>query len=176
MVTNAESDRFRYFDVSPKHRYLLTRKIPGTPGSNNKGTLLFIMLNPSTANEVDNDRTIERCMSFTKELGYDLLKVVNLFSWIETDSKKLKTIDAHELVDEKTDEFIKKSIDTADEIIVAWGDEGAKLGADRIDKVMKWINKPVHCLEINNSGSPQHPLYVKGNICERSLKVWPKES
>jgi hypothetical protein len=130
------------------------------------------MLNPSKANEVEGDQTVKRCISFAKEWGYGLLKVVNLFSLIETDSKKLKDINRHELVDEKTNKFIQDCINDSDKIIVAWGDDGVKIWPERIKDVMSWItNKPVYCLSKNNSGQPLHPSRAK-TIEERELILW----
>ncbi|TCI67849.1 DUF1643 domain-containing protein [Exiguobacterium sp. SH0S7] len=50
----------------------------------------FVMLNPSQGNQGQDDRTLQRCISFAKTWGYDGIKVVNLFAFILTDPCKLK--------------------------------------------------------------------------------------
>ena len=47
-----------------RYRYLLTRVWGPGPKA------LFVMLNPSTATEVQNDPTVERCERRARALGY----------------------------------------------------------------------------------------------------------
>ena len=170
MAIHNDTDKFKYFDASGKHRYLLTRNL--LPDSNK--TVLFIMLNPSKANEEDNDPTIKRCMDFARLWGYGLLKVVNLFSYIETDADKLKEHPQCELFDDKTNEYIKDSVIGSDKIIVAWGNNVIKIGVDRVLELAEMIKgKSVFCLSKNKSGQPKHPLYAK-KINESELIEWSR--
>ena len=54
--------------------------------------LLFIGLNPSTADEINDDPTMRRCIRFSKDLGYGGFIMGNIFAYRSTDPKKLKTI------------------------------------------------------------------------------------
>ena len=45
---------------------------------------MFIGLNPSTADETEDDPTIRRCMNFAKDWGYGGLCMTNLFAYRAT--------------------------------------------------------------------------------------------
>lgn len=66
-------------EISPcgKYRYLLERAAPMNDGR----FVLWIMLNPSTADAVKNDATIRRCISYTAAWGFGKLRVVNLYAY-----------------------------------------------------------------------------------------------
>ncbi len=50
----------------------------------------FVMLNPSTATEVQNDPTVERCERRARALGFGAFRVCNIFAWRDTDPSKMK--------------------------------------------------------------------------------------
>jgi hypothetical protein len=66
-----------------RYRYMLTRT---WYAEGHKA--LFIMLNPSTATEVQNDPTVERCEQRARTLGFGAFRVTNIFAWRDTDPKK----------------------------------------------------------------------------------------
>lgn len=70
-----------------KYRYQLSRCWDET-----KPRILFIMLNPSTADANIDDPTIRRVISFAKSWGYGGVYVGNLFAFRSTDPKGLKQI------------------------------------------------------------------------------------
>ena len=72
------------FSGDRRYRYLLIRRV-GTSQSR----VLFIMLNPSAADEVRDDPTIRRCIGFARDWGFGLLEVVNLFALMSTNPKTL---------------------------------------------------------------------------------------
>ncbi len=47
--------------------------------------VVWVMLNPSTADHVHDDPTIRRCMGFARAWGYGGIAVVNLYAWRATD-------------------------------------------------------------------------------------------
>ena len=52
--------------------------------------LIFIMLNPSTADAMQDDPTIRKCIGFAKRLGFGGIEVVNLFAYRATDPRDLR--------------------------------------------------------------------------------------
>ena len=68
-----------------KYRYVLTRIWDET-----KPTVVFIGLNPSTADEEVDDKTIRKCIGYAKRWGYGKLIMVNLFAFRSTDPSMLK--------------------------------------------------------------------------------------
>ncbi len=69
------------------HRLYLWRR-----WSTEKPWLMFIGLNPSTADERLNDPTIRRCIGFAERWGYGGMFMCNVFSLVSTDPKKLNTL------------------------------------------------------------------------------------
>lgn len=69
MQTGAE------FSPCKTYRYALWRRWSDAP------PVLFVMLNPSTANESQDDPTIRRCISFAKQWGHGGIIVGNLFAF-----------------------------------------------------------------------------------------------
>ena len=76
------------FSKDRKYRYRLWREWNKT-----KPAVLFVMLNPSTADELVLDSTVSRCLSFAKEWGYGRLEVANLFALRATDPKELNKVE-----------------------------------------------------------------------------------
>jgi hypothetical protein len=74
-------------DLTGFYRYSLTRCWDDT-----KGRVVFVLLNPSTADEVEDDKTLNRCIDFAKCWGFGSLEIVNLFAYRTKDPKILKNI------------------------------------------------------------------------------------
>lgn len=73
-----------FFSSDRVHRIWLSRI-----WDEDKPRVMFIGLNPSTANETSNDPTIRRVQSMAKSWGYGGVYMMNLFTFISTDPKKL---------------------------------------------------------------------------------------
>jgi hypothetical protein len=120
--------------------------------------ILFVMLNPSTADAEINDPTIRRCLDFAQSWGYGSLEVVNLFGLRTTQPQRLRQ--AADPVGPDCDRYVQTAIERADTIIVAWGNWGNLQGRDQT--VLNWIDPSrCYCLGVNQSGQPRHPLYLK---------------
>src|SRR5580765_5070589 len=103
--------------ISPdgKYRYLLSREYE----DGMFGTVLFVMLNPSTADATKDDATIRRCVGFTKRWGYSTLEVVNLFAFRATHPRDLWKAD--DPVGPDNDVTISDAVRRAQLIVAAWG-------------------------------------------------------
>ncbi|WHX25113.1 DUF1643 domain-containing protein [Virgibacillus halodenitrificans] len=126
--------------------------------------VLFIMLNPSTADSKEDDPTLRRCINFASKWGYGSLEVVNLFAYRTPNPKKLFEIP--DPIGEKNDEYIEKALERSEKIILAWGTKGNLFSRDQevLKLLKKQSNKPLYALELTKNGFPRHPLYVKSNI------------
>jgi len=137
-----------------RYRYLLTRVW-------DKGgrTALFVMLNPSTATEVQNDPTVERCERRARALGYGGFRVANIFAWRETDPKAMRR--AADPVGSENDRAIADSALWADRVICAWGAHGAHLGRGlAVERLLRATGVPLYHLGLTKDGHPKHPLYI----------------
>lgn len=137
-----------------RYRYALTRR-----WSEDSPRLLYIMLNPSTATEVSNDPTIERCERRARHLGYGAFRVANLFALRETSPIRLRQ--ARHPVGPDNLEEIAKALDWTDDVLCAWGIHGANQGQDAVTSgLLSECGKPVLALGVSKDGHPRHPLYL----------------
>lgn len=138
-----------------------------------KGTCCFVMLNPSTADGIQDDPTIRRCMRFAQDWGYDTLNVRNLFPFRATDPREL--LRAADVTGGQRGDTELLTAMTNDLVIVAWG---AFVPFDRDLAAMKLFEcfpgKPIHCLGLTKQGRPRHPLYVR-SACLPQLFRGPQD-
>ena len=137
-----------------KYRYALTRT--WDPSGMR---VLFIMLNPSKATEVQNDPTIERCERRARALGFGAFRACNIFAWRDTDPKKMRQ--AIDPVGPDNDAALLESITWADQIVAAWGAHGDHLAqGHRAGELLRDTGRDIHCLGLTKQGHPRHPLYI----------------
>lgn len=127
-----------------------------------KGRAMFIGLNPSTADEHQDDPTIRRCIGFAKTWGYDSLVMLNLFAWRATDP--IDMLQAPDPVGPENDWHLMNAAADADVIIAAWGTHGAHLGRDHVVRHMRWVGHRLHVLRLTKDGHPAHPLYLPAKL------------
>lgn len=143
------------FDNGRVYRYLLWRQ-----WSETGGRCLWIMLNPSTADETKLDQTIRKCVAFSKFWGFGGLEVVNLFALRATDPKVM--LQHKEPIGASNDEAITRAAQRAGRILAAWGKHGEHRGrAAFVESMVRSLSREVYCLGVNGDNSPRHPLYVK---------------
>jgi len=137
-----------------RYRYLLTR-VWNPDGRK----ALFIMLNPSTATEIQNDPTVERCERRARTLGFGAFRVTNIFAWRDTDPKAMRA--AADPVGPENDAAILQSCPWADRIICAWGTHGAHLDrGSQVEALLRATDLPLYHLGLSKAGHPKHPLYI----------------
>ena len=116
---------------------------------------MFIGLNPSTADEAEDDPTIRRCIQFAKDWGYSGLCVTNLFAFRATDPKVMKQV--VEPVGDKNDQWLSECGLHAKVVVAAWGSHGVHRNRDA---VVKRLIPELHYLRLTKEGHPGHPLYL----------------
>jgi len=121
--------------------------------------VLFIGLNPSTADEAQDDPTIRRCMGFAKRWGFGGIKVANLFAYRAVCPSKLKQV--QDPVGPDNDRWISKLASSAGMVVAAWGNGGTFFS--RGEQILSRL-QGVHCLALTRAGQPAHPLYLKANL------------
>jgi hypothetical protein len=121
-------------------------------------TVLFVALNPSTADAISDDPTIRRCIGFARSWGFGKLVVANLFALRSTDPSVL--VDADDPIGPKNDWWLRTLSKKAELTIAAWGIHGAL--HDRAAHVLPML-RSVHHLGRTRAGHPRHPLYLRGS-------------
>lgn len=119
----------------------------------------IIGLNPSVADEVKNNPTINRCISFARSWGYGGVCVVNLFAFMASVPEQM--MKANDPIGPDNNVWLTNTATSAGIVVAAWGNHGAYL--NRARDVKKMI-PGMHALKVNKSGEPAHPLYLKGDL------------
>ena len=127
--------------------------------------VLFIMLNPSTADAINDDATIRRCIDFAKRWGYGGLLVGNLFAYRAT--KPTELLNAENPIGEDNLKYLNEMYGEVTRAVCAWGN--GKI-IDRLSKktgdykpLSGWLGH-LSYLELSNDGTPKHPLYLKKEL------------
>lgn len=141
------------FSADRRYRYLLWRT-----WQESGPLVLFVGLNPSTADELSNDPTIRRCIGFAKSWGARGALVGNLFSFRATKPRDLFAAD--EPVGEDTDAWLEVGRAVSSTTVACWGAHGSHLG--RSQQVRPLLGA-VMCLGTTNEGEPRHPLYMRAD-------------
>ena len=145
-----------------KYRYELHRE-----WDKDKGKVLFIMLNPSTADSYNDDLTTIRCMNFAKKWGYGGIMIGNIYpfrakrpkhlrKWLNTSNNGLwehreGNIDA-----------VHKMAKQASLIVCAWG-------CNYKDSTPNWVEElgDLFYLELcKDNITPKHTL---GNLSKDAI-------
>lgn len=152
--TKGDSPSTAVYSDCESYRYSLTRV-----WDDSKNTVMFVMLNPSKATEVQNDPTVERCERRARALGYGGFRVTNIFAWRETDPKELRA--TAEPVGPENDAAIIEGAAWADRIIAGWGTHGEHMGrGPLVESMLRNTGKPLYHLGLSRGGHPRHPLYI----------------
>ena len=138
--------------ISPceKYRYELRRWWNDYPD-----WMVFIGLNPSTADARIDDPTIRRCMSFAKLWGYGGMVMLNLFALRATNPREL--CQADDPVGPDNDRWLTKHIHTSELVVAAWGNHGTL--NERCGQVVTMFPQ-LTCLGLTKANQPKHPLYL----------------
>ena len=141
-------------EISPcgKYRYVLKRQ-----WKRQSSLVLFIGLNPSTADSDSDDPTLRRCIRFARTWGYGGVVMANLFAYRATDPKNLKLV--ADPVGPLNDDWLARLRAETEVAVAAWGNHGGL--QDRARTVSARLGK-LYCLGCTGRGAPRHPLYVRG--------------
>lgn len=146
------------FSPCRRWRYLLWRRWDeARPVAN------FLMLNPSTADEVKLDPTCARARDYAERWGYGALIVTNIFAFRNTNPNQMKAV--QDPVGPRNDAAIVRAARESAIVVCAWGNHGGFL--ERSTEVLKKLKAnriALHALRVNAGGEPAHPLYLPGKL------------
>lgn len=124
-----------------------------------KPWVLFVCLNPSTADHEKEDRTSRVCINYAKRWGYGGLVIANVFAYRSTDKSVLYQVD--DPIGPENNQHLQRLSREAVETVCAWTDDAAFMGRDLA--VLPILNSP-KCLKKLKSGRPGHPLYKRKDL------------
>jgi hypothetical protein len=154
--------RSALFSDDRLHRYRLARWWGSGP------RVTFVLLNPSDADEANDDPTMRRCRGFAEAWGCEGFEVVNLYAFCTPYPNQLWL--AKDPVGPANDEHLEQAVLSASGPVVAgWVNEAR---ADRVKHVLGLRGfKRLQALQVNKGGAPRHPLYVRGSTVPAP---WPR--
>lgn len=170
-------------------RYLLWRPT----GARGGATCTFVMLNPSTADERDNDATVRRCVNYARGWGYSMLKIVNLWSYRTAHPSELKRMVEQGGVEHVRNIMAGKpgggvDIENVNHVrlacseqgtlvVCAWGAHGSFLGRDAyVAHVLESDGVVLHALEFTKSGAPKHPVRLRKDLQPVQWTSWSQQA
>lgn len=136
------------------YRYALWRRWADGP------QVLWVMLNPSTADETEDDPTIRRCIAFSESWGFGALAVANLFALRSTDPKALYHC-GDDPIGTENDAWLGRLATESSLIVAAWGNHGSCCDRDIVVRAL--LDNPrgtLKVLRLTAQGQPSHPLYL----------------
>ena len=162
--------------VRGRYRYSLTRwwvrPVSGIiPFMNHR--VVWVMLNPSTADALVDDPTIRRVRSFSESWNFCSFEVVNLFAY-RTPSPAHLWKRRCNIVGLLNRDYIRQAVFNADRVIVAWGAGGG--GGERMNVAVadmkdlaRSTGTKLWCLGTTKNNGPRHPLYLRADT---QLERW----
>jgi hypothetical protein len=149
-------DRAAVISECGRYRYSLRRTWDAALPS-----VLFVMLNPSTADADADDNTIRKCIGFARRWGYGELLVWNLYAYRATDPRELAA--AADPIGRLNEDHLWPLMERADRIVAAWGSLPNRGRYVHRERVMFWgpfHEREVYALSVLKHGHPRHPLYA----------------
>jgi len=143
------------------YRYSLGRE-DDMPRPDTKGTVVFGLANPSTADAEFDDATVKKGWKYAVSWNYHRMIYVNLNPFRATDPKK--ALIPPPAVMAENDTHLRFAISQADLFVCAWG---RLAPADLVERAMGVIQfqKPLYYLELSKDGKrPKHPLYLRDDL------------
>lgn len=142
-------------DAERKYRYSLTRiwhdLVP------EPRLVAFVGLNPSTADERQDDPTIRRCIAFARGWGYDGLEMLNAYAYRATNPRRL--LEQADAVGPRNDLVIAARAEHAALVVLCWGTKVEYAREGRLlDGPLRLHD--LHALKLTKFGHPAHPLYL----------------
>lgn len=141
------------------YRYWLTRRWGEGP------RICFCQLNPSWADGMKEDPTLNRNISFGKAWGFGEAIIVNLYAFRTEDPKELIAAQKRgvNVVGPENWFHLVYAFASSSQIIACWG--AAPWAQQRARDVLhEFRDKNFYCIRRTKSGAPEHPLYLPGHL------------
>lgn len=143
------------FSPCRTYRYVLWRAWGPPP------YMMIVGLNPSTADENNDDPTIRRCIGFAKREKMGALCMTNVYAYRETDPRvMLNRSWGTNVVGPDNGRWLAECAKKAALIVCAWGKHAQGREAKSALSILRENNQAVMCFGTNKDGTPKHPLYL----------------
>jgi hypothetical protein len=153
-----------HYSDCKNYRYALVRI-----WDSSKPLVVFLMLNPSTATEFEDDPTVAKCRRYAMRWGFGQLAVLNLFAWRSTDPAALRALE--DPIGPHNNYWIfsmaagqAAPYQQNPKMICAWGKDGNLRSRASFVTGMLRERFDLYALKVNGDGTPAHPLYLKESL------------
>jgi len=156
-----------------RYRYRLTRHLEPTLDTIPGKTVVFVMLNPSTADAELNDPTTTRCIGYAAREHAEWLHLVNLYAYRTPHPKVLAAAhrDGVNIVgNPDADRHLGDVLSEAGSgltVIAGWGNRPAGIPEPfhrAVEFAMLDRVGPTVALKVTGQGAPWHPLYLAADL------------
>jgi hypothetical protein len=159
-----------WFSRDRRHRYLLIRELAQPTAAERSAwrVLLFVLLNPSSASHLVDDRTIAKCWRLTRRWGGTEMRICNVYGLRATEPKALWN--CADPIGAGRDAWLRKAVEgfgagatarrPADLVVLGWGNHAQADALRAIGSILSPAARRVFALTRTASGNPKHPLYV----------------
>lgn len=151
-------DSWAVFDRSRLHRFALGRR---WLMFDSRKWCMWLLMNPSTADDVQLDPTLRRCAGYSRAWGYGGMLVANVCSWRCPVPEALARTEAW-LLHEINQDAIRTLAEEADIIVCGWG-SCRHVKPCRLPSLSGFESK-IYALQVNRDGNPTHPLYLRRDL------------
>ncbi len=157
-TTNDRLTAKAVFSEDRSRRLRLDRFLDGWPAGVHAA---LIGVNPSIANEYENDATIRKDLGFAKRNGWSCITKINLFDFVATDVRELARADVPNSLENNV--YLFRVMQEADIVVPCWGppEKLPKRLQGEWRKVALWAanqRKPLYCIGTTKHGHPRHTL------------------
>lgn len=148
-----------------RFRWWLYREL--VSGRTRRSYIIWVMMNPSTADHSTNDPTINRVMSYSRDWGYTDLLVLNIYA--------IRSRHPSEILGQigsRNDWWLSTIFTWASKhkipVVCAWGVKHKDRG-DEVRLLAKRVGLELLCLEHAANAEPKHPLYLRRGLSPHKL-------
>ncbi|USN15408.1 hypothetical protein KIKIMORA_02620 [Brevundimonas phage vB_BpoS-Kikimora] len=143
-------------ETPPLYRYWLERC-----WDDQRPVMVWVMLNPSTADHTVNDPTILACMDFARRTGCGSIVVVNLYAFRSPHPKVMKA--AENPVGPLNYDYLRRAMQLVRDrpgslAICGWGRGDFNYMALGLRRHAQEAGVSLHCFGVTKDGHPKHPL------------------
>jgi len=156
--------------ISPcgEYRYRLWRR-----WNDLQPVMVWVMLNPSTADASQDDPTIRRCIGFAKREGFGSIDVLNVFALRATNPDAL--LSHRDPFGPDNEEWLLgcRQRHAMSQLVLGFGAiHSPRLLSHYKRAWCAFVQAKPNCFGITKAGWPRHPLYLPGNAAIQEWS-WP---
>lgn len=126
-------------------------------------SIMFIGMNPSTADVQVDDPTVRKECGYARRWGYGGIIKCNVMDYRATDPRTLLTVGPS--TPNNLDQ-IQQQLNRVSSVVAVWGrlPPVLKCHAQAVAQLLVNFPGTVLCLGVNQDGSPRHPLYLRNDL------------